>query len=76
MRGTMMWFNVAKDLGVLRTDEGERVDVPGTAFAPGTKPAGRCAGLPVEFLSADGLVTDLYFVEDSNPRRARLRRRR
>jgi hypothetical protein len=76
MRGTMLWFNVAKDLGALRTDEGELVDVPGAAFSPGKKPAGRCAGMAVEFRSADGVVTELSFVEDANPRRARLRHRR
>ena len=76
MRGTMLWFNAAKDVGVLQTPEGERVDVPGAAFLPGTKPAGRCAGVAVEFQSVDGVVTDLSFVEDESPRRARTRRRR
>jgi hypothetical protein len=72
----MLWFNAVKDVGALQTVEGERVDVPGTAFSPGTKPAGRCAGVAVEFQSVDGVVTDLSFVEDESPRRARPRRRR
>jgi hypothetical protein len=76
MRGTMLWFNVVKDIGALQTVQGERVDVPGTAFSPGKKPVGRCAGMAVEFHSTDGVVTDLSFVGDANPRRARLRHRR
>ena len=42
----MLWFNVAKDLGALRTSEGERIEVGGDAFAPGHKPVERCAGRP------------------------------
>jgi hypothetical protein len=76
MRGKMLWFNAAKDVGSLQTVEGERVDVPGAAFSPGKKPAGRCAGIDVEFQTVDGVVTDLSFVEDASPRRARTRRRR
>jgi hypothetical protein len=75
MRGTMLWFNAAKDLGALQTDAGERMDVPGTAFS-GEKPLGRCAGKPVEFVSVDGAVSDLAFVPEENSRRARMRHRR
>jgi hypothetical protein len=75
LRGTMLWFNVAKDLGALRTDDGERIDVPGSAFMPGEKPVGRCAGKAVEFQPIDRGVTRLAFVPEPNPRRARLRRR-
>jgi cold shock protein len=76
LRGTMLWFNAAKDLGALRTDEGERMDVPGTAFLPGEKPVGRCAGKTIEFAVLGGAVTRLAFVPEPNPRRARLRHRR
>ena len=72
----MLWFNEAKDLGALRTDDGDRIDVPGTAFLPGEKPLGRCAGKAVEFERLDGGVSALAFVLDSTPRRARLRRSR
>jgi hypothetical protein len=72
----MLWFNKAKDLGALRTDEGERIDVPGTAFLLGEKPLGRCAGRRVEFEQFQGAVSGLAFVTDLNPRRARLRRSR
>ena len=72
----MLWFNDAKDLGALRTDDGDRIDVPGTAFLPGEKPLGRCAGKAVEFERLEGRVSGLAFVSESNPPRARLRRSR
>ena len=76
MRGTMLWFNSAKDLGALRTVEGERLDVSGSAFLPGEKPTGRCAGTPVEFVRIDGAVSELAFVPEVSARRARMRHRR
>ena len=76
LRGTMLWFNAAKDLGALRTDDGEQLDVPGTAFFPGEKPVGRCAGKAIEFDSHEGAVGRVAFVSEQNPRRARLRHRR
>jgi hypothetical protein len=76
MHGTMLWFNVAKDLGALRTDDGKRIDIPGAAFSPGEKPVGRCAGKAVEFEYVDGAVIDLAFVPEVNSRRARMRHRR
>jgi hypothetical protein len=72
----MLWFNEDKDLGALLTDEGERLEVPGTAFDPGEKPIGRCAGRAIEFDSVEGVVTRLAFVPEPNPRRARMRNRR
>jgi hypothetical protein len=75
VRGTMLWFNEDKDLGALRTDEGERLEVPGTAFGLGEKPIGRCAGRTIAFDSVAGAVTRLAFVPEPNPRRARLRHR-
>ena len=75
-RGKMLWFNVEKDAGALRTDDGERIEVPGAAFAPGEKPAERCAGKAIEFTSVDGAVSGIAFVHEPSPRRARLRHRR
>jgi hypothetical protein len=75
-RGTMLWFNAAKDCGALQTEEGERIDVPGEAFLPGEKPAGRCAGRPVEFESLEGSAGRIAFVSELSQRRARLRHRR
>lgn len=72
----MLWFNAAKDLGAVRTDEGERIEVPGTAFLPGEKPVGRCAGKAIEFDSVTEGVSGIAFVPVVSPRRARLRRRR
>jgi hypothetical protein len=72
----MLWFNEEKDLGALRTDNGDRFDVVGAAFLPGEKPRGRCAGKAVEFETLEGGVSGLAFVPDLNPRRARLRRSR
>ena len=74
--GTMLWFNETKDLGALRTEDGERFDVPGAAFSPGEKPVGRCGGISVEFDTSGGVVSSVVFVPESNPRRARLRHRR
>jgi hypothetical protein len=76
MRGTMLWFNEAKDVGALRTDEGDRIDVSGAAFLAGEKPLGRCAGKAVEFERLDGGVSRLAFVPALTPRRARRRRSR
>lgn len=76
VRGTMLWFNETKDLGVLRTDEGDRIDVSGRAFLAGEKPLGRCGGRTVEFERSGEGVHRLAFVPESNPRRARLRRSR
>ena len=74
LSGTMLWFNAAKDLGALRTAGGERVEVSGDAFAPGEKPAGRCAGKEIEFKKVDRTVSGIVFVPEPSPRRARLRR--
>jgi hypothetical protein len=71
----MMWFNAVKDLGALRTDEGERLDVAGTAFLPGEKPLGRCAGKAVEFEAVEGAVSGISFVPEPSQRRARRRHR-
>jgi hypothetical protein len=75
-RGRMLWFNEDKDLGALRTDDGERLEVPGIAFGSGEKPIGRCAGRTIEFDSVAGAVTRLAFIPESSQRRARLRHRR
>jgi cold shock CspA family protein len=76
MRGKMLWFNETKDFGFISTDEGERLYVPGSGFAEGEKPHGRCAGLLVEFrVRTDGQrqAEQVTFVPEVVPRRARLR---
>jgi hypothetical protein len=72
----MLWFNAAKDRGELRTDDGERIEVPGTAFLPDEKPVGRCAGKAIEFEALEGAVRRIAFLPELSPRRARLRHRR
>ena len=76
MRGTMLWFNAAKDRGELRTDGGDQLAVPGAAFAAGEKPIDRCAGKVVEFDASEGAVSGVAFVAEVDQRRARRRQRR
>src|SRR4029450_984888 len=76
VRGTMLWFNEDKDLGALRTDDGERLEVPGAAFDGDEKTIGRGAGRTIEFESVEGAVPRLAFLPEPSPRRARMRHRR
>jgi cold shock CspA family protein len=78
MRGTMLWFNGDKDLGVIEADDGERIPVRGADFAEGLRPAPRCRGTAVEFAVVEG--DDLHaegvsVVPEVAPRRARMRGR-
>ena len=75
LTGTMLWFNAEKDLGALRTTDGERVEVSGDAFAAGEKPVGRCRGMAIEFDAAGGAIAEIAFPPEVAPRRARLRHR-
>jgi hypothetical protein len=72
----MLWFNEDKDAGALRTDDGDRIEIPGTAFSDGEKPVGRCAGKLVDFDAEAGTITRIAFVPEVDQRRARLRSRR
>ncbi len=77
MRGKMLWFNEAKDHGFLMTDEGERLAVPGSGFAGGVRPVGRCAHKVVTFEVADGSGTreaeNVVFEPEVAAHRPRLR---
>jgi cold shock CspA family protein len=76
MRGTMIYFNEEKDVGYIRSDEGERVQVLREDFLPGHAPVGRCNGLEVEFSlseSEEPVAVEVSVVADDNPRRARRR---
>ncbi len=79
MRGTMLWFNVDKDLGVITTEEGDKVDVHGAGFEGGERPESRCAGKVVEFQvvenNGSAHAEGVSFVPYVVPRRARLRHR-
>ncbi len=72
MNGTMFFFNEEKNVGAIKSDDGERLEVRRSGFVPGHAPVGRCSGLPVVFsLSEDGLAVNVSVVEEVNPRRAR-----
>lgn len=79
MRGAMLWFNEAKDRGIMMTEDGERLPVPGYGFAGGVRPKGRCARAVVscKVTEIDGVreATEVVFVAEQSPRRARLRHR-
>jgi cold shock CspA family protein len=77
MHGTMLWFNEVKDHGFISTEEGERLYVDGSDFAPGEKPVGRCAGKPVSFEidehDGERKAVGVRLVTLIDPRRARRR---
>ena len=79
MRGKMLCFNEKRDLGLIRTDEGERLSVLGPSFAGGKRPQGRCAQAIVDFVinetSGERQAKNVNFVEADEPRRARMRSR-
>jgi hypothetical protein len=79
MRGKMLWFNEVKDRGSIVTDEGDRLRVLGSGFAPGERPRGRCADTVVTFevVETDGQRTaeEVAFVPEVAARRARRRYR-
>ena len=75
----MLWFNLAKDHGFIRTEEDERLLVAGDGFAPGEKPEGRCAQKTVTFqIETNGggerQARNVAFEQEVAARRARLRR--
>lgn len=77
MQGTMIWFNVDKGYGFIRTEQNERLYVAHSGFEAGHAPEVRCSGLEVRFdrQSAEGDVraVNVSFVTQAKPRRARLR---
>jgi cold shock CspA family protein len=79
MQGTMLWFNEVKDCGVILTEEGERLSVPGDGFAGGMRPKGRCAKAAVSFevveTKGERTANEVVLVPEASQRRARLRRR-
>ena len=80
MRGTMLWFNQAKDLGAIATEAGDHVPVDGRGFAEGERPVQRCAGAAVTFRVTEdqegAKATDVSFVPEVAQRRARMRHAR
>jgi cold shock CspA family protein len=80
MRGEMIWFNVDKGFGFVRSEDGERLYVDADGFAPGSEPAARCAGRIVEFERREGesggIAASVRYTVAASPQRARLRRSR
>lgn len=76
----MIWFNVEKGFGFVRTEDGERLYVDAAGFAPGSEPAPRCAGRTVEFERHEGedgnFASSVRYSTATAPPRARLRRSR
>ncbi len=50
----MIYFNEEKNVGFIRTEAGDRVQVLRDDFV-GDAPVGRCGGLEVEFRLVDGV---------------------
>jgi cold shock CspA family protein len=78
MRGELLWFNEERQDGLIALDDGSRVVVLGSGFAPGRAPEGRCAGTPVSFELADEAgevrAVSVVVLDDAAPaRRARRR---
>lgn len=77
MEGTILWFNLVKDLGLIATEEGDRFPLLGTAFADGERPTERCTGagvtFRVELRGDERRAEDVRFVTEVAPRRARMR---
>jgi len=77
MLGTMLWFNEARDVGCILTNDNDRIPVLGSAFADGVKPKGRCARAQVVFeireLAGERRAENVAFVREISPRRARRR---
>jgi cold shock CspA family protein len=79
MQGTMLWFNVDKGYGFIRTEQGERLKVAHSAFLAGHRPEARCKGREVSFERRAGTQDDdahavgVSFIVAAEPRRARRR---
>jgi hypothetical protein len=77
VKGTMLWFDEAKDYGFVLTDDQERLRVDREGFVDGAAPVGRCARRPVELSvrERDGerVAVDVSLVTEEAPRRARRR---
>ena len=73
----MLWFNVDKGYGFIRTEAGERLYVAQSGFLPDHEPRPRCKGLEVSFQrqvrEGDVRAAEVSFVRRDEPLRARLR---
>jgi cold shock CspA family protein len=78
MNGALLWFNEHKSIGMIETDDGDRVPVARAAFVHRDAPVGRCAGTRVAFdVGHDGerqVAVNVVRVSTDAPPRARRRR--
>jgi cold shock CspA family protein len=77
MQGTMLWFNLNKGHGYIRTEHDERLYVASSGFLFDHQPEQRCKGRLVRFerqISGDDIrAVNVAFVAQTEPRRARRR---
>jgi cold shock CspA family protein len=75
--GKMLWFNAAKGMGLICTEDDERLHVDASGFDAGEVPEGRCAGREVVFDYAlnggEKHAVNVRFTAESVSRRARVR---
>ena len=80
MNGSMLWFNVDKGYGFIRSDDDERLYVARSGFLPDQQPEPRCKGRLVSFrrqvAEGDIRAVDVSFVPEQEQRRARIRHAR
>jgi cold shock protein len=80
MQGTIVWFNLDKGFGFIRTEEDERLYVELSGFMPEHAPTARVAGREVSFdrqaEAGDPCAVNVAFPTAAEPRRARLRHQR
>jgi cold shock CspA family protein len=76
----MLWFNVDKGHGFIRTEDDERLYVARDGFAADVELAAPCKGRAVTFdremVDSDPHAVNVAFSEQHEPRRARLRKGR
>jgi cold shock CspA family protein len=80
MQGTIVWFNLDKGYGFIRTEQDERLYVARSGFVPEHAPTARVAGREVSFdreaQEGDARAVNVVFPTAADPRRARLRHQR
>jgi cold shock CspA family protein len=80
LQGKMLWFNIEKGFGFIRTATDERLYVARSGFVDGQVPTERCAGREVTFErqaeEGDARAVNVAFPVQLEQRRARLRQGR
>jgi cold shock CspA family protein len=80
MQGTIVWFNLEKGFGFIRTEDDERLYVASSGFVPDHMPTERVAGRVVSFdrevAGGDPRAVNVIFPVAAERRRARMRHQR